>query len=93
MGNSSKSIPMREPLGMLSWVYRVHLCLAILPMVAALLGFVSVFVGVLAGELAIAAIVVVFLADVYVRVARARQMDMIDDDWTTDFWDQDFDDD
>jgi hypothetical protein len=62
-------------------------------MVAALLGLVSVFTGTLMGELAIAAIVVVFLADIYLQVARARRMESIDDDWATDLWDQDFDDD
>ncbi|MGO9597911.1 MAG: hypothetical protein ACLP7Q_07940 [Isosphaeraceae bacterium] len=93
MGNSSKSMPMREPLGTLSWLYRVLLCLAIVPMAAALLGVVSVFTGTLMGELAIAAIMVVFLADIYLQVARARRMESIDDDWAPDLWDQDFDDD
>jgi len=93
MGNSSKSTPMREPLGTLSWLYRVLLCLAIVPMAAALLGVVSVFTGTLMGELAIAAIMVVFLADIYLQVARARRMESIDDDWAPDLWDQDFDDD
>ena len=93
MGNSSKSMPMREPLGTLSWLYRAPVCLAIVPMAAALLGIVSVFTGTLMGELAVAAIMVVFLADVYLQVARARRMESIDDDWATDLWDQDFDDD
>jgi len=93
MGNSSKSMPMREPLGTLAWLYRVLLCLAIVPMAAALLGVVSVFTGTLMGEIAVAAIMVVFLADIYLRVARARRMESIDDDWATDLWDQDFDDD
>ncbi len=86
-------MPMREPLGTLSWLYRVLLCLAIVPMAAALLGVVSVFTGTLMGELAIAAIMVVFLADIYLQVARARRMESIDDDWAPDLWDQDFDDD
>ena len=62
-------------------------------MVAALLGIVSVFTGILIGELAVATIMVVFLADIYLRVARARRMESFDDDWATDLWDQDFDDD
>jgi hypothetical protein len=93
MGNPSKAMPRRELPGTLFWLYRVLLFLAIAPMVAALLGIVSVFAGVLMGELAIAAMLVVFLGDIYVQVARARRMDSIDDDWATDLWDQDFDDD
>jgi hypothetical protein len=93
MGNPSEAMPRRELPGPLYWVYRVLLFLAIAPMVAALLHIVSVFAGVLMGELAIAAILVVFLGDIYVRVARARRMETSDDDWATDLWDQDFDDD
>lgn len=84
---------MRGPSGMLSWLYRLLLCLAIVPMAAALLGFVSVFTGTLMGELAVATIVVVFLVDVYIQVARARRLDIVDETWATDLWDQDFDDD
>ena len=93
MEDPSNGMPRRERAGTLDWVYRALGCLAIAPMVAALLGLVSVFVGTLMGELAIAAIVVVFLADIYLQVARARRMESIDDDWATDLWDQDFDDD
>ena len=93
MEDPSNGMPRRERAGTLYWVYRALVCLAIAPMVAALLGLVSVFTGTLMGELAIAAIVVVFLADIYLQVARARRMESIDDDWATDLWDQDFDDD
>ena len=93
MENPSNAMPRGEPAGKLYWVYRALVCLAIAPMVAALLGIVSVFAGILMGELAVATIMVVFLTDVYLRVARARRMESFDDDWATDLWDQDFDDD
>jgi hypothetical protein len=62
-------------------------------MVAALLGIVSVFAGILMGELAIAAIMVVFLTDLFVRVVRARKMETFDDGLATERWDENFDDD
>jgi hypothetical protein len=91
MGNHSKARPLPEPPGVLYWLYRALLCLMIAPLIGALVGLVGVFAGMLMGELAAAAVLVLFMADLFFRMVRARRMQAAHADPSAQLWDPDFD--
>jgi hypothetical protein len=74
MGTPLKAEPRREPPGVLYWLSRALLCLLIAPLLGALIGIVGVFAGLWLGELAALGVLVLFLADVFIRMVRARRL-------------------
>lgn len=60
-------------------------------MIGVLIGIVGVFAGALVGELATAAVLALFLADLFFRMLKARRTRAIDDDTSAGLWDPDFD--
>lgn len=91
MGTIAKAQPRSAAPGVVYWLYRALLCLMLAPMIGALIGIVGVFAGVLMGELAAAAVLVLFLADIFFRMLQARRTRAIDDDTSARLWDPDFD--
>ncbi len=91
MGIPGKPRPHSEPPGVLYWLYRALICLTIAPMIGALVGLLSVFAGLLMGELAAAAVLVLFMADLFFRMLRARRLPDYDTDSTAWMWDSEFD--
>ena len=63
----------------------------IAPILGALIGIVGVVAGVLLGELAAVAVLVFFLADIFVRMVRARRARVFDAAPAASHWDPEFD--
>jgi hypothetical protein len=91
MGIATKARPRHKQLGVLYWLYRALLCLLIAPILGVLIGIVGVFAGVFMGELAAAAVLALFLADIFFRMLRARKLRAIDERTSAGHWDPDFD--
>ncbi len=87
MGVTTKVRPRPEPRGAFYWLYRAFLGLAFALMFGGLVGLWSVFVGMLLGELAVMAFVVLFFTDMCLRIRQAQRMDTYDDDPWQDDWD------
>jgi hypothetical protein len=91
MGTTIKSSTRPEPPGVLYWLYRALLCLMIAPLIGALVGLVGVFAGMLLGELAAASVLVLFMADIFFRMVRARRIRADAFERSEDLWDPEFD--
>ena len=91
MGTTAKARPRPEPPGVLYWLSRALLCLMIAPIIGALIGIVGVVAGVFLGELAAVAVLVLFLADIFVRMVRARRTRRFDAAPSASHWDPEFD--
>jgi hypothetical protein len=91
MGTTIRSRRRSELPGVLYWVYRALLCLMIAPLIGALVGLLGVVVGVLLGELAAVAVLVLFMADIYLWMVRARTTRTDVRDRPDDLWDPEFD--
>ena len=92
MGTRAKVRPRPEPRGVFYWLYRALLCLTIAPLLGALVGLLGVFVGMLLGELAALALLVLFFSDIFIRIRHAQAMNTYDEDPWQDDWDSEWDD-
>ena len=89
---SAKSRPRREPRGVLYWLYRALVCLTIAPLIGALTGLLGLVTGLLLGEFAAAAVMVIFLTEVFVRMVRARSVQAEEaETWADPWWDPEID--
>lgn len=71
------------------WTYLLLICLTLGPMFAGLIGLISVFSGMLLGELAAVLLLVLFFVDILLRIRRALEMDTYDEDPWQDDWEAD----
>ena len=90
MGTTAKVRLCPELPGVFYWLYRAILCLTIAPLIGALVGLVAVFAGIFLGELAALAVLMLFMADIFLRMVRARRM-RADEDRSLRNWDPEFD--
>lgn len=73
MGTLTKSRPRPDPRGVLYWLSRAVICILFAPLLGILVGILGALAGVWLGELAALAVLALFLADIFMRLVRARR--------------------
>jgi hypothetical protein len=73
MANIAKAQRLPEPRGVLYWMVRAVICLLVAPLFGVMVGIIGGVAGLFLGEIAAILVLIVFMADIFIRLIRGRR--------------------